>query len=202
MFASPTIARAGHSRSEPARALFQSRITAWSLIVAWGMLGLTVVNAAGIPNIKERALKTGFLLNFAKFTQFPGGKFAKSTDPILFAVSGDKIDEAILNKILQQKKPVLKKRKFSLTRATSDAGAKAVHILFLPNDTQLTQMASARGSGVLTVGNSDAFWAAGGIIQFVEKGGKVRFRVNLKRAKEEKIKISSQLLRLAVEVKK
>lgn len=173
-----------------------------SLAVLALMMTIRPVAAAGIPNLQERLVKSGFLLNFAKFTQFDSGKFSGKTDPILFAVSGDAYDEAILNKMLKEKKPVLKKRKFALTRTTSPAITKRIHILFLPADSQLGLLQDAAGGGVLTVGNTDAFWKAGGIIQFIERAGKVRFRVNLKRAKEEKIKISSQLLRLAVEVKK
>ena len=54
-----------------------------------------------------------------------------------------------------------------------------------------------RGLPVLTVGDSEAFWNAGGIIAFHVSENRMRFRINLGVAEKAGLKISSQLLALA-----
>jgi hypothetical protein len=56
---------------------------------------------------------------------------------------------------------------------------------------------AVRGLGVLTVGETPDFIAAGGIVGFATEQGKLYFDVNLDAAKEARLKISSILLSLA-----
>ena len=55
----------------------------------------------------------------------------------------------------------------------------------------------ARRKSVLTVGDIPDFARLGGIVGLVEEGGRVRFEVNMKAAHQARVKISSQLLKLA-----
>ena len=54
-----------------------------------------------------------------------------------------------------------------------------------------------RGTGVLLVGESDGFAAAGGIIQFALEDNRVRFLINTDAAERAGLKVSSKLLSLA-----
>ncbi len=54
-----------------------------------------------------------------------------------------------------------------------------------------------RGSGVLTVGDTEGFAEMGGVINFTLVDNRVRFEINLDAAKVQRLKISSRLLRLA-----
>lgn len=56
---------------------------------------------------------------------------------------------------------------------------------------------SLKGRGVLTIGESDHFCAQGGIINFFFEERKLRFEINLTRAREEQIRISAKLLKHA-----
>jgi len=56
---------------------------------------------------------------------------------------------------------------------------------------------SVEARSVLTVGDVGGFLKAGGVINFVISEGKVRFEINATVAKQAKLKIRSQLLRLA-----
>jgi hypothetical protein len=53
---------------------------------------------------------------------------------------------------------------------------------------------------ILTVGETEHFIETGGIINFLMEDNKVRFEINDVAAKKSKLKISSQLLRLAKRV--
>jgi hypothetical protein len=54
---------------------------------------------------------------------------------------------------------------------------------------------------VLTVGESDQFTDQGGVINFVEKQGKIRLEINLAAARLANLQISSKLLSVADSVK-
>jgi hypothetical protein len=54
---------------------------------------------------------------------------------------------------------------------------------------------------VLTVSDASGFADRGGMIQFVLQSGKVRFEVNLAPASQAGLAFSSELLKVAVEVK-
>ncbi|HEX3130711.1 MAG TPA: YfiR family protein, partial [Thermoanaerobaculia bacterium] len=58
-------------------------------------------------------------------------------------------------------------------------------------------LAQVQGEPVLTVGDTDGFLKAGGIINFVLDENKVRFQINPEAAERSRLKISSKLLRLA-----
>jgi hypothetical protein len=53
---------------------------------------------------------------------------------------------------------------------------------------------------VLTVGDTEGFLEAGNIIEFVMVERKVRFEINMAAARRAKLKIRSQLLRLAEKI--
>ena len=63
-------------------------------------------------------------------------------------------------------------------------------------------LAAVRGAPVLTVSDMADFTSRGGVIQFVLIGSRVRFRINLGNAQRAGIKLSSQLLRVAVSIER
>lgn len=63
-------------------------------------------------------------------------------------------------------------------------------------------LAAVRGAPVLTVSDTPDFTSRGGVIQFVLIDSRVRFRINLGNAEQAGIRLSSQLLRVAVTVER
>ena len=59
------------------------------------------------------------------------------------------------------------------------------------------QVFTTEGMPILTVGDSDDFINAGGIIRFTELGQRVRFEINPDAAERVSLRISSRLLRVA-----
>jgi hypothetical protein len=77
------------------------------------------------------------------------------------------------------------------------------HLLFVckSEDEHLKEITEAvKDCNVLTVGETENFLDAGGIIRFIKEGEKVAFQVNLIAAKKAGIRVSSQVLRLAKRV--
>ncbi len=59
-----------------------------------------------------------------------------------------------------------------------------------------------KGTAILTVGETDDFTAAGGMIAFQLAGPRVRIQIDLETAEQSRLKISSKLLSLAEIVKR
>ena len=68
--------------------------------------------------------------------------------------------------------------------------------MLMENDLQ-GAFATAQSESVLTISEIDGFCSQGGIIQLVERRGKLRFFINNKAAGESRLTLSSQLLKMA-----
>jgi hypothetical protein len=80
----------------------------------------------------------------------------------------------------------------------------ACQVLYLPAGALAERravLAAASSRAVLTIGDDDQFLDAGGIVQLRMVGGRVRFDVDADTAQRVGLRISSQLLRLALNVR-
>jgi len=154
----------------------------------------------------EYQVKAAFLYNFVKFVQWPEEKPADSNDVITIAVIGNhkfgNAFESVKGKKVRDKKVVVKF--FPRFDNTEDKNAfKKCHLLFIcPSEKHhLNDILEIAGkANILTVADMNGFIDDGGIIQFITQNKKVRFQINLSAAKRAKLKIRSQLLRLAKKV--
>ena len=158
--------------------------------------------AAETPVTRECQLKAAFLYNFTKFVEWPANSSDGTTEPLVIGIAGRgpyaaELEEVVRNRTINGRKLVVK------TVDTPEA-ARGIHVLFLPTseDARLAEWLGAfRGACTLTVGESWAFAQAGGMINFVLEGDKVRFEVNEAAAERAGLRISSQLLKLAKTVR-
>jgi hypothetical protein len=87
-----------------------------------------------------------------------------------------------------------------LMRFASLEDAVRAHILFVAasEPAELARvLGRLRGQPVLSAGDADEFAKRGGIVGFRTQEKKIRFDINLDRAEESRLRISSQLLKLA-----
>ncbi len=163
----------------------------------------------------EYQIKAAFLYNFIKFVEWPGEKTADSNEPIIIGIIGkDPFGSAfdpIKNDIVKDKKVVIKR--FTGLEELKNSGEenkskphpqvetiKKCHLLFICNseNKKLKETINlVRNYSVLTVADTQGFLESGGIINFVMEEKKVRFEINITAAKRAKLKIRSQLLKLA-----
>jgi hypothetical protein len=162
---------------------------------------LASVCAAGDKPPSEYEVKAACLYNFAKFVEWPKDRFAEPDTPIVIGVYGVDpfgriLDDTVKGRTVNER-PIVVKRIDRL----GDLGKS--HILFVSRseNQRLVQLLGKRAiEGVLTVGESDEFIRRGGVINFKIKEGKVRFQVNQQAAERAGLKISSQMLRLSIEI--
>jgi len=79
---------------------------------------------------------------------------------------------------------------------------KSCHIVFIPasEKSRAREVLAAikeQGLPILTVGETDDFYQAGGMIEFVIENEQVHFRINNASARDAGLKISSKLLTLS-----
>ncbi len=83
--------------------------------------------------------------------------------------------------------------------------AVSCHVLYISsseNGRLKEILAAIDKAGVLTVSDIPQFSQRGGMIQFVEESNKIRFEVNLASAGAAGLTLSSELLKVAVTVRK
>lgn len=161
----------------------------------------------------EYQVKAAFLYNFIMFVDWPEGKLGDSNAPIVIGIIGENRFEDALeplkDKQVKDRKIVIKqfkrfveiKKLDEAQRNQEIAALRSCHLLFISGSEQgaikeITDL--VKDYGVLTIGETESFPKAGDIIiNFIIKDEKVRFEINLVAAKEAKLQIRSQLLRLA-----
>lgn len=152
---------------------------------------------------KEYQLKAAFLYNFTRFVNWPPERFPEKESPIVIGIWGTNPFGEELEKIVAERK--INGRAITVRTVSSPADARSVHLMFVSAaetsrlDETLAQLHDAH---VLTVGESQPFAAAAGIITFKLEGDKLRFAINLKASEQAGIKISAQLLKLAITVRR
>jgi hypothetical protein len=159
-------------------------------------VALPVAAAAQAPqrSAGEYELKAAFLFNFAKFVEWPAEAFAGDADPIHLCLLGGDPFEGNLELAVRDK--TIGGRRLQISRLVGPGQSKGCQILFVSGADGKPDH-GGNGLGVLTVGESGGFAAAGGVIDFVEKESRLAFEVNLDAAQRAGLKISSKLLSLA-----
>ena len=148
----------------------------------------------------ESQVKSAYLFNFGKFvhwqarTQAPAGPFAICVigkDPL-----GTDLDETVEGESIEG-------QKIAVRRIPSAEAAADCRILFISSseDRRLAPiLAAAEHFEILTVSDMTEFVERGGAIGFVMQGDRIRFEVNQRAAERAHLKMSSELLKIAVRV--
>jgi YfiR/HmsC-like len=162
-----------------------------TLLVLMLLVCASVVRAEG--RIPEYDIKAAFLLNFARFVEWPNtGNFlgicVLGKDPF-----GKALDD-VVDKQSAAGRPIVVRRVVLLEEA------RQCQILFISSSEsyRLPEILTAFDkSQVLTVSEIDGFAAKGGIIGFFNGEKRVGFELNRDAASRARLNISSQLLRVA-----
>lgn len=147
----------------------------------------------------EYDLKAAFLFNFAKFVEWPESAFAGERAPLTLCVYGEDPFGPALDGVVQGER--VGERSLLVQRPDSLDDLGDCHVLFVgrsEKDRLGEVMAQVRGKPVLTVADTDGFLRAGGVINFILEGKKVRFLIDQEAAERSGLEISSKLMRLAV----
>jgi hypothetical protein len=154
--------------------------------------------AAAEGSFSEYQVKALFLVNFAKYVEWPATAFADTNAPVIIGVVGEKNIGPHLEKAIEGKNVCGRAIQFLAIEKEEDL-AKC-HILFISvsEKKHLSELlAKVNEMPVLTVGEAEPFISQGGIINFTKKEGKIRLQIDLGAARKAKLQLSSKLLSVA-----
>ncbi len=166
------------------------------LVLFW----LALLQASGAC-ASDATIRLGFLLNFARFTEWPATALAINAPLHICLASGDAEMAQELSMLANQQvqgRTVLTR----LIAAPAEAGN--CQLLYLPAELPGSvepYLRAAERSAMLTVSDHADFVENGGIIGLTPSGGRYRFDINLQAAKRVNLRLDVQLLKLARSVK-
>ena len=174
------------------------RMLAWTLLSSAVLAGTATAQTTQGETPLEVAVKATDLYKFAAFVDWPAAAFSGPADPAVVCVAGDDPFGAMLDQAVRGQR--IGARPIMLMRLDKvDRGAPC-HILFVAPSRRQTvadALDKVRGQPVLTVTDA-ADASARGMIDFVLKDSRVRFRIDPAAAERGGLAISSKLLSLAV----
>lgn len=149
----------------------------------------------------EYQLKAAFVARFPEFTEWPETAL-DSRAALDICVARPSPFGGALTGILGGE--LLRGRRLQVREVTDTGEAASCLVLFIPAaasaDRKSLLLAAAKAP-VLTIGETPTFLDEGGIVNLRLIGGRVRFDINVGAAARVGLRFSSQLLRLALDVR-
>jgi hypothetical protein len=174
------------------------------LLVAPALLlaaGLSATRAAAQHEDAEYALKAAFVSKFPHFAEWPDSALANRNTIDVCVATPNPFGEA-LGELLEGER--LGERALKLRSINGADALPGCHVLFIPARPWVdrkTLLARAAALPILTVGDYGTFLDEGGIVKLLIIDGRVRFEVDLATAGRVGLRLSSQLLQLALNVR-
>ncbi len=172
------------------------RMVAAATVVLAALLWAPCARAQAGKTLSETEAKAGFLLNFARFTEWPVSTLGP-TDPIVICVTDQDVATELTRTIGTRK--VGEHPVSALVVKLGDA-PRHCSILYAHrlDDRKTSELLSAVGAlPVLTVSDSKAFAGRGGAVQLFLSEGRMLFNVNRQSAERSRLRLSSKLLGLS-----
>jgi hypothetical protein len=163
-------------------------------------LGLGAGSASAQDRSLEYAVKATYLYKFVPFVAWPSGAFAAPTSPFEICILGESSFAGLVAVGVTGQSA--EGHSLAVRRVTTTTEESGCQVLFVSGDDRAVLSAAlvaVRGKPVLTVTDA-APDGEHGVVNFVLRGDRVRFEIDLGQAARNGIAISSKLLSLAVEV--
>ncbi|HFE48295.1 MAG TPA: YfiR family protein [Chromatiaceae bacterium] len=177
------------------RFLLSARLCGALLCLALSLM-LAPVSLAG--RYEENTLKAAMVLNIARFTEWPTDDGIGATGTLRLCVFDT--EGGMLGAFRELLPKRIHRRELVVRPVRRSTDLDACELLFVrdPDRSSVSRLlAAVERRAVLSVGDMPGFAEAGGIINLVRAGRKLRFEVNLGEARAAGLKISSRLLKLA-----
>ena len=158
---------------------------------------LSAETASGQPVADEYHVKAAYLLNFARFIEWPADALPHSS-PLNIVIVGDDPFGGALEAVLRTKSA--NGHRIHVRRLRWNDNLTPYQIVFISasEEAHLPEILGYLGDrSVLTVSDIDRFALRGGVIEFHMVGNRVRFDINRSPANAAQLKISSKLLSVA-----
>jgi hypothetical protein len=153
--------------------------------------------AQSSPSV-EYQVKAAFLLNFAKFIEWPRNAFQDEKTPITVCIFRYDPFDGALDEIIRGKS--INNRELLARRVGEIPELKSCQLIFVSEreEKRLPEiMNSLKGASALVVGEGGDFAERGGSVQFFLENNRMRFAINVDAIERARLTVSSKLLLLA-----
>jgi len=178
-----------------------SRKRTWRLKLLWLLLWVFWFCDPGLalaqPPVNEYQVKAAFLFHFVQLVDWPPGA-VKDAKALVLCTYGDDPFAGELDSMVSGKSVGSRSIRVRHVRHAQDV--HDCQMLFVGKKESkhvLSLLTDLGDDPIATVGETDNFIQAGGMIGFCLDDNKIRFDINLQSAGRAKLKISSRLLLLA-----
>jgi len=167
-------------------------------------LSLTLaIGQGGEPvSAGEYEVKAAWLLNLARFVEWPAEKLGDPSAPFIIGIVGADPFGGDLDKLAAGK--TVAGRAVVIQRLSASQNIEKCHVLLVSRGERRTlqkESAALARASVLTVSDGDRSTASGSVVGFVMRDNRVQIEVNLAAAERHSLVVSSRLLRLVTVVK-
>jgi hypothetical protein len=159
--------------------------------------GLSARSVRAQSDADEYQVKAAYLLNFARFVEWPAGVLPAGS-PLDIGIVGDNPFGVALEEVLRGKSA--NGHPIQLRHLHWNDALTSCQIIFISTSEEAHLPDILRNLGqnsVLTVSDIDRFSLRGGVIEFRMVGNRVRFDINREPAIAARLSISSKLLSVA-----
>lgn len=161
---------------------------------------LIAAQCAAAAASREDQFKAAYLFNFLKFVEWPAS--TPSEVITVCFIGADEVYEALAPGIEDKRAAA---RRITLRRIDADGEPRGCHVVYIEGSIVANGGASSISSStqpILTISDAPDFVGRGGIIELFTVDNRLRFRINAEHAQKLGLRISSNLLQLAAEVRR
>jgi hypothetical protein len=172
------------------------------MILSWIFLADPLSNAQQ-PKANEFQVKAAYLYNFGRFVEWPDQNASDKGQPFEICVLGADPFGPTLDAVLASGN--IAGKSVAAKRISKAEDVNSCRIVFISSseESHLKEVLAALDkTSVLTVSDIPRFSERGGMIGFILDGNRVRFDVNLASAQGARLTLSSELLKVATNVRK
>jgi uncharacterized protein DUF4154 len=172
-----------------------------TLAFVWALIAVPSLQAQGAKPT-DYDVKAAYLYNFGRFVEWPSSVTTKSDVFNICILGQDPFGSALDHTFAGE---TISGKGIAAKRISTPQEAVNCQILFMSSaeEGRLNKIIEAIDKGaVLTVSDMPQFSQRGGMIQFVLDGKKVRFEVNLTAVQRAGLTLSSELLKVATNVRR
>ena len=166
-------------------------------VLVLGLLGLTGAPAQVQAPLTEAQAKAAFILNFARYVEWPATAFTSREAPVVACL----IERStLLGALGALEGRLVQGRPLKVRRSSGGDDLHGCHVVFIgeAEERRIVPLLRALASQpVLTVGDAERFIDLGGAIGIVAGDERLQFEVNRTALEQAQLKASASLLKLA-----
>lgn len=154
--------------------------------------------APGATAQSEDQVMAAFLLNFARYVEWPQDAFDGAEAPVRICMVEAAGFASVVAETIAGK--TVGARPLEVSESKDLAATRGCHIVFIGRahaSTPGAAVAALGGSHAFSIADHEGFASAGGIANFYREDSRIRFAINPGAAQKAGLTISSRLLRLA-----